>query len=317
MKTINQIRLAALLAAVATLFGGCEKEIDNMVDAAPVAARITSTIDAMATRAANTAWAEGDAIGITATSQGSTKYVNVKYHTTTTAGNFTPAGSSPQDTIYFWDKANVTFTAYYPYDGKNGSALGTDADGILSKTITDIDQSAVGQTKLDFLFATATSNAATPNVQFRFRHCMTRLVLNFLPGNGITSLSDLTYTIGALALKGTFNTLTGEAKMAATGGGGSLNLPVSYDASGMSSTLIIFPQQADKADITINMDKSDYTGTIDFPENPANNNLRELLPGHTYAYNIKVNNTELTISPANIEDWEGGDNPIDGGAFLE
>ena len=312
MKTVNQIRFVALMAAAATLFGGCEKESDNVVDNAPVAARIMSGIDAMATRAANTAWAVGDAIGISTTSQGNTKYTNVKYSAAVN-GDFTPAGKTQRDTIFFQDKADVSFAAYYPYDGANGTAPGT--DGILSKTITANEQTPEGQAKFDYLFATATGSSASPNVKFQFRHCMSRLVLNFLPGSGIASLSDLAYTIGALALEGTFDTGTGEAKMTATGTG-SLSLSVPYSADGMSSTLIVFPQQANSADIKITMGGVDYAGTIDFPENSANNNVREFAPGHSYTYNITVNDTELTIKLADIKDWEGGDNPIDGGAFL-
>lgn len=317
MKSItNKIRLAILVAATALLAAGCGKESDNAVDNAPVTARITSTIDAMETRAAGTAWDIGDAIGITTTSNTGVKYTNIKYRATTAGGDFTPAGSMLQDEIYFQNRENVTFAAYYPYDGANGTAPGTNADGILPKNITAADQTSTGQAKFDYLFATATGSFASPNVKFQFKHCMTRLVLNFLPGNGFDSLDALTYTIGALALNGTFDTLTGVAKMTETGGTGRLILSVPYSADGMSSTLIVFPQQADKADIIIAMNGETYTGTIDFPENSANNNVRELLAGHSYTYNIKVNDSVLIISPANIDDWEGG-NSIDGGAFLD
>ena len=74
----------------------------------------------------------------------------------------------------------------------------------------------------------------------------------------------------------------------------------------MSSTLIVFPQQASGADISITMNGVDYTGTIDFPENVANNNLHELLTGYSYTYNIKVNNTTLTIEKAIINAWTEG-----------
>ena len=156
------------------------------------------------------------------------------------------------------------------------------------------------QPQIDFLFATATGSSAKPDVKFQFRHCMSRLVLNFLPGDDIASLSDLKYTISGLALEGTFNAGTGETRKTATG---NLTLSVSNNASAMSSTLIVFPQQASGADISITMNGVDYTGTIDFPENVANNNLHELLTGYSYTYNIKVNNTTLTIEKAIINAW--------------
>lgn len=299
MKSVNQIRFVALMAAAATLFGGCEKESDNTVDNTPVAARITSTIDDMATRAVNTAWTAGDAIGVSGKS-GEKPYVNVKYVTTAGGGEFTAVNDAGKDNnIYFQNKNNVTFTAYYPYDGANGTDPGT--NGVIAKTITADDQSAEKQPQIDFLFATGSS--AKPDVKFQFRHCMSRLVLNFLPGDDITSLSDLKYTISGLALEGTFNAGTGETTKTATG---NLTLSVSNNASAMSSTLIVFPQQASGADISITMNGVDYTGTIDFPENVANNNLHELLTGYSYTYNIKVNNTTLTIEKAIINAWTEG-----------
>lgn len=306
MKSVNQIRFVALVAAAAILFGGCEKESDNTVDNAPVAARITSTIDDMATRAANTVWAAGDAIGVSGTS-GEKPYVNVKYVTTAGSGAFTVVNNPGEDNaIYFQNKDDVTFTAYYPYDGENGTAPGT--NGIISKSITAAEQTADGQAKFDYLFATATASSANPNVKFQFKHCMSRIILNFQRGNGIDALDDLTYTIDALALEGTFDTRTGATAGTATG---NLTLSVSYNTAAMSSTLIVFPQQASGAAISITMNGVDYTGTIDYPENLANGNTPELRAGYSYTYNIYVNNTTLTINLANVNDWgDGGDTNI-------
>ena len=52
------------------------------------------------------------------------------------------------------------------------------------------------------------------------------------------------------------------------------------------------------------MNGVDYTGTIDYPENPANDNTRELRAGYSYTYNVYVNNTTFTINLANVNDWE-------------
>lgn len=304
MKSVNQIRFVALVAAAAILLGGCEKESDNTVDNAPVAARITSTIDDMATRAAGTAWAAGDAIGVSGRME-TMEYIHVKYVTTAGDGKFTVVNDAGQDNnIYFLNKESATFTAYYPFDGKTGTAPG--ANGIISKTITAAEQTADGQAKFDYLFATATASSANPDVKFQFKHCMSRIILNFLPGNGIASLDDFTCEINALVLEGTFDTRTGvtAAKNVAPE---TLLLSVPYNAAAMSSTLIIFPQQASGANITIIMNGVDYTGTIDYPEN-ADNNRRELRAGYSYTYNVYVNNTTLTINLANVNDWDNGGN---------
>lgn len=303
MKSVNQIRFVALVTAAAILLGGCEKESDNTVDNAPVAARITSTIDDMATRAAGTVWTANDAIGVSGRT-GMVEYIHVKYVTTAGDGKFTVVNDAGQDNdIYFQDKDNATFTAYYPFDGKTGTAPGT--NGIISKRITAADQTADGQPQIDYLFATATASSANPNVKFQFKHCMSRIILNFLPGNGIASLDDLTYTINALALEGTFNTKTGATAGTATG---NLMLSVSNNASEMSSTLIVFPQQASGANIKIIMNGVDYTGRIDFPENADNSNTRELRAGYSYTYNVKVNNGSLGIELADINEWGDGGN---------
>lgn len=305
MKSVNQIRFVALVAAAAILAGGCEKESDNTVDNTPVAARITSTIDDMATRAANTVWAADDAIGVSGTS-GEKPYVNVKYVTTAGSGAFTVVNNPGEDNaIYFQNKDDVTFTAYYPYDGENGTAPGT--NGIISKSITVAEQTADGQAKFDYLFATATGSSANPDVKFQFKHCMSRIILNFQRGNGIASLGDLMYEINALALNGTFNTKTGETA-AENVALETLTLSVPYNAAAMSSTLIVFPQQASGANISITMNGVDYTGTIDYPENADNGNTRELRAGYSYTYNVKMNNGSLGIELADINEWGNGGN---------
>lgn len=303
VKSVSQIWLLAAMIVATTLFGGCENT--TPADNPPVKARITSTIDVMTTRAAGTTWAAGDAIGVSGVS-GEQPYMNVKYVSTTGNNVFVPDGDSTND-IYFQDQADVDFTAYYPYDGTSGTIPGT--DGIISKTITADDQTAEGQAQYDFLFARTTGSATNPNVQFRFRHCMSRVVLNFLPGYGIVSLSDIRYSINTLALRGTFDTQTGAVtgtKMLE-----SITLSVPYDAGGMSSTLIVFPlQKSDNVVIDIIMGERVYRGKIDFPENPDNNNLPELVSGYSYTYNIRINNATLTITPATINEWgdDGSEN---------
>lgn len=301
MKSImNKIRLAALMAAAATLFGGCEKENDNAVDNTPVAARITSGIDGMATRAAGTAWAADDAIGVTGMS-GTVEYKNVKYVTTDGDGVFTPDGGADNN-IYFQNKEDVTFTAYYPYTGTNGTAAGV-------ITATTYPQTPEEQAKYDFLFDTATGSSANPNVQFRFKHCMSRLVLNFQPGNGISSLGDIRYSLYIIQIDGTFDTTTGEAKADIHETG--LRQDVPSTTPGMSSSLILFPQNKSRVSITILMGEVQYSGTIDFPASPADG-TKGIEAGKCYTYNIKVNNSTLTISPATIDNWgEGGSENID------
>lgn len=289
--------MSALMMAAAFLLAGCEKESENTVDNQPVAVRITSVIEGMATRAAGTTWATNDAIGVTGISE-NVEYKNIKFVTTAGNGIFTPDGGEA-NALYITDKNPMEFTAYYPYTGSNGTSAGE------IQVFTD-DQSPAAQAKYDFLFARVTGSSTNPDVKFQFKHCMSRLVLNFLPGEGVASLDDLTYSLKSFYTEGTFDTGTGEAEAATTALQKEISGTVSYNQNGMSSSLILLPQQTMQVNITVTMRGTDYTAAFDLPENPANGNVRELLAGHSYTYNVKINNTAINISPATIENWDNG-----------
>ncbi len=302
MNLVTKMSLFAAMAAVATLLGGCENESVNPVDNTPVAARITSTINGMTTRAAGTAWTANDAIGVSGTS-GAVAYSNIKYTTTAGDGVFTVDGTA-NDNIYFQDKNPVEFTAYYPYTGENGTAAG------LINAATE-DQTSTGQAKYDFLFARATGSSSSPNVQFRFKHCMSRIVLKFLPGDGIASLGDIDYNLTGLVHEGTFDTASGEAKSDGTESATGISVSVPYDAGGMSSALLLFPQQSDtKKTLTLTLRNIPYSAEFQLPENTPD--VHALLSGYSYVYNVKLNNATMTVSLATIDEWgDGGNENID------
>lgn len=290
-RTILHLTCTLLLPI---LTAGCSS--DPYPDSPPVAARITSTIDGMATRATGTTWAPGDAIGITQTS-GTMKCNNRKYVTLSGNGVFTPDGGASNN-IYFQNQDDVTFTAYYPYTGENGTSAGV----INANTKV---QTPEGQAKFDFLFATATGSSANPDVPFQFKHCMSRLTLNFQPGEGISSLSDLEYWLSSLNTEGRFDTTTGEAKVILSSQV-QFYETVPFNASVMSSSLILFPQAKTRATIEIIMGGVYYRGTINFPTYPGSSTDNGMEAGKCYIYNVKVNNTGLTISPATVDVWEPG-----------
>lgn len=302
MKSVNQIRMSAIMMAAAFLFTGCEKENENTVDNQPVKARITSTIDGMATRAAGTAWAPGDRIGIYAKKDGQEIRINAPYVTTDGYGVFTATDKE----FYFQDKEEHQLSAYYPFEGTDGTAPGS--NGVISKTITAGDQTAAAQPKIDYLFANATGSSASPDVKFQFNHCMSRIVLNFLPGNGIISLEDITYTLEGIVAEGTFDTRTGTAAASPGGSAAPLTMSVSGSAATeLTSALIFFPQQSnDDKTLRLTMRGTPYTSTFKFQENLKNGSVRELAAGHTYTYNVKINKTSITISRATVNEWESG-----------
>ena len=322
MKSIKEIRLMAATAAALLLLAGCEKESNNVVENGPVAARIHTVIDPMtsgpgssggsgtdgtpATRAAGTAWTANDAIGITATHAEGTKLLdNAHYLTPGGDGKFE---AEDGEVFYFTDNAEVDFTAYYPW---------TAPDKLENGIIHDVFTGAAYQTpekqpEIDFLFAPATGSATNPDVKLQFRHCMSRVVLRFLPGDGISTLDDIEYTLFGMILDGTFNTLTGEVKSEGTFSD-RLTLTVPGDgAAELSSPLILFPMLGnDLRSLKLTMRGTTYTATYQLPQNPLNNNVRGLFAGHSYTYNVRINNTTMTISQATISDWgDGGSEDI-------
>lgn len=324
MKSIKEISLIAATAAALLLLAGCEKESNNTVENGPVAARIHTVIDPMTsgpgssggsgtdgtpnTRAAGTAWAKNDAIGITAThTADNMKLLNNAHYLTPNGDDKFEAEDG--SVFYFTDNAEVDFTAYYPW-----TATEKLESGIIQIDLTNATyQTPEKQPEIDFLFATATGSAANPDVKLQFRHCMSRVVLRFLPGDGIVTLDDIKYELWEMGLKGTFNTLTGEAKSERLLSNIlTLTVPGS-NAAELSSPLILFPQQGDDQRVLgLTMRGTTYTATFQLPQNPQNNNVRELLAGHSYTYNVKINNTTMTISPATINPWEdGGSENID------
>lgn len=104
----------ATLAAV--LLPACTNEENSVADGdTPARATFTAAIDGQAsTRAYDTSWEAGDAIGISGTT-GGTAYTNVQYETGRGDGSFT-AGTAGEE-IYYQDNNAVTFTAYYPWNG--------------------------------------------------------------------------------------------------------------------------------------------------------------------------------------------------------
>lgn len=312
-KTIVLMGAAALLAAC---------DVKDPIYDPPVAASINSAITPMTsgsgssgsgsiasmntTRAAGTAWTADDAIGITATHTDGTKLLdNAHYLTPDGNGKFEAEDGS---VLYFTDNSEVGFTAYYPWTAPDELK-----DGIIHDVFTGAAyQTPEKQPEIDFLFATATGSAANADVKLQFRHCMSRVVLRFLPGDGIAALDDIEYTLYGMTLDGTFNTLTGEAKsegkfLAAL----TLTVPGS-SAAELSSPLILFPQQGDGSHmLTLTMRGTTYAATYQLPQNPQNN-VRELVAGHSYTYNVRINNTTMTISQATISDWgDGGSQDID------
>ena len=296
----NIMKGAFLALGCGLMLTACSNEdmADNLLQE-PVEARVSASIGSMATRAADTQWADGDAIGITGGI-----YTDIRY--VYSNGSWTVDDASGP--IFFQTPDKVNFTAYYP-QGAAGQ----------QSTVPDEQTGFTPQSQIDFLYGTGTGGVSTGGkVDFSFSHRMSRLVLNFIAGSDVdladlseytagsdVDLADLSeYTLSGLSMTGSFDTATGEAK--ATGSASDLKM----DATGItSSSLILFPQAVTEATLKVVLGGQNYTATLTFPKANA---VQGLESGYSYKYNVTIKKDGLTVSSATINNWnDGGEFNID------
>lgn len=306
MKQFTSTRLFAVTSVVAAMLAaGCSEENNepsgNASNAAIVTASIGKTDNVVSSRAANTVWDVDDCIGISTSSvNGKTNYVNIRYKTNGSVFSPVPGAAGEDNTIYFQDKSPTTFTAYYPYEGANGTKPGS--DGIITKELTVADQSPENLPAIDYLWAQQTAQSSNPKVDFRFSHRMSRLILNFKAGAGTALPNGLTYTLTQLATEGTFDTSTGEAK--ATGTVSKLeNLPTSTTGGRITGIAILWPQAVSSMHLQLKLGDNTFGAALTFPAGTAG---EALAPSTSYTFNVTVERTHITVGQADIDDWTSG-----------
>lgn len=252
---------------------------------APVAAEFSAEIGEPISRAHDASWDSGDAIGISGGI-----YSNMKYQISNiSTGKFIPISGSG---IFFQNTSNVTFTAYYPFGGTSGSARGT----INANTS---DQSS--NENFDYLWAQAKANYQSPNVEFSFKHKMTRLILQLkTDATGGFSASDVSngiYKLSGIKHSGTFNTSTGTATATGTATNDwTINAMASTSSYVRTYSLVFFPQSGTKLTLTATIDGQDYA--CDFTPG--------LAAGTSYIYTITIKKTDLEVSNVTITNWATG-----------
>lgn len=306
MKQFTSTRLFAVTSVVAAMLAaGCSEENNepsgNASNAAIVTASIGKTDNVVSSRAANTVWDVDDCIGISTSSvNGKTNYVNIRYKTNGSVFSPVPGAAGEDNTIYFQDKSPTTFTAYYLYEGANGTKPGS--DGIITKELTVADQSPENLPAIDYLWAQQTAQSSNPKVDFRFSHRMSRLILNFKAGAGTALPNGLTYTLTQLATEGTFDTSTGEAK--ATGTVSKLeNLPTSTIGRQITGIAILWPQAVSSMHLQLKLGDNTFGAALTFPAGTAG---EALAPSTSYTFNVTVERTGITVGQADIDDWTSG-----------
>lgn len=297
-----------VLAAAALALAACDQNNESQ-DTSPVAARITATIgESAVTRASNTSWAAGDAIGISSTVSGVAKpYVNVQYTTEKGDGEFkgTP--------LYFYKP--MVLTAYYPFAGSEGTAPGN--NGIIEASTSAENQTAEKQPKIDFLWDSQTGfTAAAPNVNFTFAHRMSKVTLTFQNSdpvvyNGITIADGVdvskmvSYGLKGVVLDGTFNTATGECAVKKDGADSIAIKVEDVKHDEALHPLILFPQTLTSGSAKLHIYTNEIGGgaalqhymcTLFFSEGV-------IKPGYHYKYTIQVSKVGLIVGKMTVEPW--------------
>lgn len=312
-----------LVAALALTLVACSNdETDNQVVNEPTAARFYGEISEAATRAAGTTWTADDAIGVTGKS-GSTTYTNIKYEYVANGQPFNVATSGNE--IYYQSSAQVTFSAYYPFSGTEKTTPAP-----VTKTITAADQHATDksvdskftpQSQIDYLYGTGTGERGVNggNVTFSFKHMMSKLVLVFIAGNEV-NLDELTgYKLDDLEMNGSFDPTNGTAAANTTANTQTLTIerktiPFTPENGKLVSSLILYPQTASSATLTVTVDGREFTANLNIPAKTINSQDNGLVSGKKYTYNVTVGTQAVTVSQADIDDWTEGVSGGDGNA---
>ena len=285
MKKMTKFFALALLAGAMV---SCSTE-----DTAPstqndkVAVQFTGGIS-VNTRAAGVAWADGDRIGIfmTETKQPLSAVAikegvdNVCYQSN---GSIAFSPISGGKTIFFPIDGDVDFYSYYPQTTVNDYKV----------ALNMADQKS--QEAIDFMYAKTTGcNKAKPQVDLKFNHMLSKLVLNVQPGNGLTQddLNKLTVTIKDQNTTATFNLADGVI----SGEGNPDNIQMKAVQVGKRYEAILLPTASKIREIEFELNNgfdAPFVWKMD----------QELTGGNLYNYTtVKLTRSTVDMS-GTIESW--------------
>ena len=252
-----------------------------------VAVQFTGGIN-VNTRAAGVAWADGDRIGIFMTGANQTLSAdaikegvdNVCYQT---SGSIAFSPISGGKTIYYPIDGDVDFYSYYPQTTVSNYKV----------ALNVADQT--NQEAIDFMYAKTTGcNKATPQVDLRFSHMLSRLILNVQPGNGLTEddLNKLKVTIKDQNTTATFNLADGVI----SGDGNPANIKMKAIQVGKRYEAILLPTASKIREIEFDLDNG-YDAPFVWKMD------QELKGGNLYNYTtVKLTRSTVDMS-GTIESW--------------
>ena len=240
------------------------------------------------TRASGLAWADGDMIGIFMTGANQSLSAdaikegvdNVCYQT---SGSIAFSPISGGKTIYYPIDGDVDFYSYYPQTTVSNYKV----------ALNVADQT--NQEAIDFMYAKTTGcNKATPQVDLRFSHMLSRLILNVQPGNGLTEddLNKLKVTIKDQNTTATFNLADGVI----SGDGNPANIKMKAVQVGKRYEAILLPTASKIREIEFDLDNG-YDAPFVWKMD------QELKGGNLYNYTtVKLTRSTVDMS-GTIESW--------------
>ena len=285
MKKMTKFFALALLAGAMV---SCSTE-----DTAPstqndkVAVQFTGGIS-VNTRAAGQDWADGDKIGIFMIEAGKTLSAdaisegvdNVCYQTSGSSA-FSPISGGK--TIFFPIDGDVDFYSYYPHT--------TVSDYKVALNVAD----QTSQEAIDFMYAqTKGCHKSIPQVELKFNHMLSNLVLNVQPGNGLTEddLNKLKVTIKDQNTTATFNLADGVI----SGEGNPANIQMKTVKVGKKYEAILLPTKSTTREIEFDLDNghdAPFVWTM----------ATDLKGGNLYNYTtVKLTRTGVKLS-GTIKPW--------------
>ena len=285
MKKMTKFFALALLAGAMV---SCSTE-----DTAPstqndkVAVQFTGGIN-VNTRAAGVAWADGDRIGIFMTEAGKTLSAdvikegvdNVCYQSN---GSIAFSPVSGGKTVFFPIDGDVDFYSYYPHT--------TVSDYKVALNVAD----QTSQEAIDFMYAqTKGCHKSIPQVELKFNHMLSNLVLNVQPGNGLTEddLNKLKVTIKDQNTTATFNLADGVI----SGEGNPANIQMKTVKVGKKYEAILLPTKSTTREIEFDLDNghdAPFVWTM----------ATDLKGGNLYNYTtVKLTRTGVKLS-GTIKPW--------------
>ena len=285
MKKMTKFFALALLAGAMV---SCSTE-----DTAPstqndkVAVQFTGGIS-VNTRAAGQDWADGDKIGIFMIEAGKTLSAdaisegvdNVCYQSN---GSIAFSPISGGKTIFFPIDGDVDFYSYYPQT--------TVSDYKVALNVAD----QTSQEAIDFMYAqTKGCHKSIPQVELKFNHMLSNLVLNVQPGNGLTEddLNKLKVTIKDQNTTATFNLADGLI----SGEGNPANIQMKAVQVGKKYEAILLPTKSTTREIEFDLDNghdAPFVWKMD----------SELKGGNMYNYTtVKLTRTDVELT-GTIKPW--------------